>query len=78
MGDVTVCKLLMDPMNPNVIIAATSKGIYKTTDGAETWSLRYSSMTAVRDMAFKPGDPNIIYAVNENLILKSAQYGQYF
>jgi hypothetical protein len=78
MGDVTVCKLLMDPMNPNVIIAATSKGIYKTTDGAETWSLRYSSMTAVRDMAFKPGDPNIIYAVNENLILKSVNMGNTF
>ena len=78
MGNVAVCKLLMDPNNPGVLIAATATGIFKTTDGAETWSLRYSSMTAVRDMAFKPGDPNIIYAVNENLILKSVNMGNTF
>ncbi len=53
-------KILMDPTNSNILIVATSAGIYRSTDGAATWSLNQTG--SFKDMEFKPGDPNTVYA----------------
>lgn len=62
MGNRTVYEILMDPTNSNRLIAATNNGrIYRSLDGGATWT--YSSgLTNAKDIAFKPGDPNTIYA----------------
>lgn len=55
-----ICKILIDPNQPNVIYAGTSSGIYKTYDGGVNW---YSlTQLSVMDMEFKPGDPSTLYA----------------
>ncbi len=38
--DSTISKMEMHPNDPETIIAAGSKGIYKTTDGGTTWELK--------------------------------------
>ncbi|MFK7740531.1 MAG: glycosyl hydrolase [Planctomycetota bacterium] len=40
------------------------RGIYKTTDGGETWRriLHVSDDTGITDAAFRPGNPDVIYA----------------
>jgi PKD repeat protein len=53
-------KLLINPQNPNILYAGTSGGIYKTMDGGINWYLMTQMNTM--DLAFKPGDPNTIYA----------------
>ena len=55
-----ISKLLINPRNPKVVIAAASNGIYRTADAGLTWS--QVSTQATRDLEFKPDDPNIVYA----------------
>lgn len=56
----SVCKLLIDPVDPNILFAATKDAIYKTTDGASHWTMVKSG--SFRDMEFKPGNSQVIYA----------------
>lgn len=62
MGNRTVYELIMDPTNSNRMIAATNGSrIYQTLDGGANWTF-VSGLTNAKDIAFKPGDPNTIYA----------------
>jgi Secretion system C-terminal sorting domain len=61
MGDVKVGAMLMHPSDPNTILAATSGGIYKSTNAGASWALR-SVAGEYRDIRFKPGDPTVVYA----------------
>lgn len=62
-------KLLIDPTNSNILYAATSAGIFKTTDAGVNWYV----MTAMNtlDIAFKPGDHNTLYACKVALFKSS-------
>lgn len=55
-----ISKLLMHPSNPNILLAATNGGVYRTTDAGVTWNLQ-SADRDFKDMEFKPGDPNTVY-----------------
>lgn len=48
-----IYKLLVDPNNNTTLYAATSNGLYLTTDGASTWT-RISSLS-FRDIDYQPG-----------------------
>ncbi|MBF03369.1 MAG: hypothetical protein CMP76_08750 [Flavobacterium sp.] len=62
MGNRTVYELLINPLDPNNLIATTNGSrIYRSTDGGANWTFA-STSTAMKDIAFKPGDPNTIYA----------------
>jgi len=52
-------RLLVDPTSNNIFYAATTVGLYKSTDSCNTWS-QISSEVFI-DMEFKPGVSNIIY-----------------
>jgi photosystem II stability/assembly factor-like uncharacterized protein len=56
-----ISKLLMNPDNSSIILAAASNGIYRTADAGLTWT--QVSTQSTKDMEFKPNDPNTIYAV---------------
>ncbi|NOZ46790.1 MAG: PKD domain-containing protein [Chlorobi bacterium] len=53
-------KLLINPQNPQIMIAASNSGILRTTDGWDSYSTVQSGH--FKDLEFKPGDPNIVYA----------------
>ncbi|MFW5877930.1 MAG: WD40/YVTN/BNR-like repeat-containing protein, partial [bacterium] len=57
-------RLLIDPLNPNVLIAASNNGIYRTTDGFETYEIVRSGH--FKDLEFQPGNPDIVYAASYN------------
>ncbi len=57
-----VNKILMNPNNTQILLAATSNAIYKTTDGGNNWNEVLSDWNNYIDMEFKPGDPNVVYA----------------
>jgi len=63
MGNACVNMMVMHETDPNIIIAATNQGIYKTTDGAERWSLKKG--TNFKDIKYKPGDMNVVYATKK-------------
>jgi photosystem II stability/assembly factor-like uncharacterized protein len=55
-----VYSLLIHPTNSSILFASTSDGIYKTTNSGSTWVLKSTWIST--KMAFKPGDPSIVYA----------------
>ena len=64
--EIIVRRLLINPTNPNFLIAASNDGIYKTIDAGQSWQNVISGH--FKDLEFKPNDPSIIYA---------AKYGSY-
>lgn len=64
-----VNRLLQDPTNKDVLIAATSIGVFKTFDGGTTWNTQMIDVEFI-DMEFNPNNPTIIYG--------STKYSQIF
>ena len=64
----TINRLLLDPNDNTVVYAATSAGLYQTTDAGSTWSSIYG--TEFIDIKFKPGNSQTIYG--------STRYGKIY
>src|SRR2546423_56083 len=66
--------------NPDVLVAGTFNGIYKSLDAGETWSALPTANTPglihVESLAIDPRDSNIIYAGTWYLPYKSLDGGQ--
>jgi len=71
-----VLRIIINPDNPDTVLAATSSGIYRTLNGGTTWTVVRSG--SYRDLEFKPGDPSVVWAAANNLIWKSVNYGASF
>ncbi len=71
-----VNKILVDPGNEDIVIAATNAGIFKSVNGGQTWNEVYNEGYAVQDMVANHENFNILYAgVNSLGILKSEDSG---
>jgi len=68
--------IAIDPNNTNVVYVAAEgsvwgpggqRGLYKTTDGGETWNkvLDISEHTGVNNVIFDPRNPDVLYASTE-------------
>jgi photosystem II stability/assembly factor-like uncharacterized protein len=68
-----ISRLLIHPGNPSVLFAAGS-GIFKSTNAGTSWS--QVSLEVCRDMEFKPGSPDTMYASgNSAAIFRSTNGG---
>lgn len=56
----TMRRLIINPNNPQILIAASSAGIWRTINGGTNWT-QVSTIDAY-DAEFKPGNPNVVYA----------------
>ncbi|HQQ93801.1 MAG TPA: T9SS type A sorting domain-containing protein [Bacteroidia bacterium] len=52
-------RLIINPLNPQILLAATNAGVYRSTNAGNTWSLVLSG--DYFDMEFKPAHPNSVY-----------------
>ena len=75
MDNKIVGMMVMNPSNANIILAATSGGIYKSTDHGDTWALKTGNLT-FKDIKFKPGDPAILYAAQNGKFFRSTDSGE--
>ena len=68
-----IAKILVDPANPNIVLTAVlghaygpndERGVFRSTDGGRSWTrtLFRDADTGAVDLAFKPGDPKIVFA----------------
>ena len=66
-------RILVDPRDGNAVLVAAEgplwsaggdRGVYRTTDGGETWShvLEIDENTGATDLEFDPSDPDVVYA----------------
>jgi PKD repeat protein len=80
--NVKLSRILVDPQNYNKVIVGGSNGIFITTDGGNSWT--NVDPNYIKDMAFVPGNANIIYATTYSpydgiaKILKSTDGGMNF
>jgi hypothetical protein len=75
MGNVAVGMMLMHPTDPNLILAVTSGGIYKSVNGGSNWTRKSSNTSNYKDIRFKPGDPSIVYATEGGKFYRSVNTG---
>lgn len=68
-----ISRLIIDPTNSTILYAATSLGVYKTTDAGISWNLMQSGN--FKDMEMKPGDSNTLYAAISTGIYKTFNGG---
>ncbi len=74
--------LAFDPTNPNIIYLGTGgfvgngHGIYKSTDGGETWAAANQGMSDLRVLAaaVDPADPQVVYALGETASHEAALF----
>lgn len=58
----SVTGLIMNPANPEMMLATTSIGIYRTINGGASWTLVKGGN--FKDIKSKPGDFSVIYAAS--------------
>lgn len=74
MGNRTVGGIIMDPSNSAVLYAATSGGIYKSSNSASTWT-KISITANFKDIRFKPGTSSTLYASAAGSFYRSTNSG---
>ena len=76
MTSATVGRMIMHPTNSQIVIAATSSGIYKTTDEGASWTQSQSGN--MKEVIFNASDPNTVYASASGNFYKSTDGGDSF
>ena len=70
------------PSNPQILIAGTLKGVYRSNDGGEHWTLispqGSQELHEVESIAIDPVDPQIIYAGTWHLPWKTTDGGAHW
>lgn len=75
-----ISRVVIDPHNPDIVLVAAEgnlygtqqqKGVFKTTDGGETWKrvLFVNDSTGASDLAMDPENPNILLAGTWQMII---------
>ncbi|MCH7827271.1 MAG: hypothetical protein IIC75_04750, partial [Bacteroidetes bacterium] len=80
-----VTRIIIDPTNPDILLASTSagwkgssvtSGIWMSTDGGNTWMQKYSTTSTVEDLVANPSNFNTQYAtINGAGVIKSLNGG---
>jgi len=76
MGNKTVGKIIQHPTNSQIFLAATSGGIFRSTDGGTNWVSTQAGN--FKDIFFKTDDPNIVFAAGGADFYRSANNGTSF
>jgi len=61
-----VYDIRFNPRNPDTVFAATSDGLYRSTNDGASWTLIHS-VPLTMDMEFSPTDPNTLYITSGDL-----------
>ena len=72
-GDYTGFRLAQHPTNSNILIAATSDGLYRTTNGGASWVQERTGKHY--DVVFKPGSSTTVYASGPGSFVYSTDSG---
>ncbi len=75
-SQIKITDLYLNPANPNIVIATTSQGIYRSLDAGDTWmNVQSGSFNAIVQ---KPGNPQVLFcsSLSNPRIYKSINNGQ--
>ena len=77
-GFYTGYKLIQSPTNASLLIAATSEGLYRTTNGGGSWELVSPNTDRYFDIEWKPGSSLRLYAATSENFYISLNAGASF
>ena len=70
-------RILVNPVDPDEVVVATNGGIYRTTDGGESFRVVYEGRGRVQDLQAHPDRFNVQFAgENGNAVLRSTDGGE--
>lgn len=75
-NDRVVGDLVVFPEDENHVLAATNSGIFKTTDGGNSWSQVSTNGQNYKDLAVHPGNANVIYGTGQGRFWRSDDAGE--
>ncbi len=78
LGSVTVGMMEMNKKNNNILIVATSGGIFKSINAGATWVKKSPNSNSYKDIEYHPSDTNIVYAVEGSVFYRSTDAGNTF
>jgi hypothetical protein len=58
-------KILFNPTNTQMLVAASTEGVYRSTNGGGNWTRMLAA--SVEDIEFQPGNTNVLYASGSNV-----------
>ena len=61
-----VQEIVINPLNPSTVFAATSEGVYRSTDAGESWAVSNTELMAM-DLVINPSDTTILISSHGNL-----------
>ena len=71
-----VNRVIVDPSNENIVLAATNAAILRSTSGGGSWNRVYSGGGRIQQIVENPLNFNVLYATrNSNGVLKSTDRG---
>ena len=83
--DVTITsvvnQLVFDPASDNHLFAATSMGVFESSDGGDTWKKRMEGLKdilMVVTVAIDPLSPQVMYAGTSGGVYKSVDMGRHW
>ena len=66
-------RLLINPLNPTILFAATNSGIYRTNNAGSSWvQIKTGNF---KDMEYRPGDTSTVYAATTTGFYKTTTGG---
>ena len=74
MGNRKVSRLIIDPNNINILIAATDNGIYRSINAGVNWTQTFNG-GFFKDLIFKPNNSKVVYATKDALFYRSIDNG---
>ncbi len=69
-------RIIINPKNPNILLAGASNGLFRSVDNGETWKPVISGQ--IRDIEWKPNDPSVAYTCSGGAIWRSKDSGLSF
>jgi photosystem II stability/assembly factor-like uncharacterized protein len=76
MGDIKVSKILVHYQDSNLLLAATERGVFRTTNGGGLWTSVGPVSVFCKDMVVKPNDSNVVYLAGAGVVYKSYDFGR--
>lgn len=77
-GFYTGFRLVQNPTNANVLIAATTQGLYRTINGGASWTQVSPNTSTYYDLEWRPGSSTRVYAATGSTFYISTDGGASF
>ena len=68
--------MAMDTSHADTVYAGTPTGVYKSVDGAETWTKTSLTDFEINALKISPNNPNLLIASSDTIVYKSEDYGE--